>query len=113
MNNEDAINIIKHMLKRYPCSLESNFSEEVEQIALNVAIEALEKGIYKAPYQEMGAYYTGMGYTYYYFLCPSCNCVLEPEPKGLERMRKAEKGRCFSCGQILDWSKAKRIDEED
>lgn len=41
MTNEQAIAILKDINSRYPCSLESTFEEECEQIALNMAIQAL------------------------------------------------------------------------
>lgn len=43
MTNEEAIEHLKNINSRYPCSLDSTFRDECEQIALNLAIKALEK----------------------------------------------------------------------
>lgn len=42
MNNEQAIEFLKIIDSRYPCSLESTFNDECERIALNMAVQALK-----------------------------------------------------------------------
>jgi len=42
MKNKEAIEHLKNINSKYPCSLDSTFREECEQIALNMAIKALE-----------------------------------------------------------------------
>ena len=43
MTNEEAINHLKNINDRYPCSLDTTFRDECEKIALNLAIKALEE----------------------------------------------------------------------
>lgn len=42
MTNKEAIEHLKNINRRYPCSLDSTFRDECEQIAINIAIKALE-----------------------------------------------------------------------
>ena len=42
MTNEEAIEHLKNINRRYPSSLDSTFREECEQIAINLAIKALK-----------------------------------------------------------------------
>ena len=42
MTNDQAIELLKIIDNRYPCSLDSTFNEECERIALNMAIQALK-----------------------------------------------------------------------
>lgn len=70
-----------------------------------------ERTIAKAPFQTEEHYYTGMGNTYYWFVCPCCENDVEPEPKGLEMKRKKIQTYCQYCGQRLLWAEAKELEE--
>ena len=43
MTNKEAIEHLKNINDRYPCSLDTTFQDECEMIAINLAIKALEK----------------------------------------------------------------------
>lgn len=43
MTNKEAIEHLKNINSRYPCSLDSTFRDECEMIAINLAIKALEE----------------------------------------------------------------------
>lgn len=43
MTNKEAIEHLKNINSRYPCSLDTTFQDECEMIALNLAIKALEE----------------------------------------------------------------------
>ena len=43
MTNKEAIEHLKNINRRYPCSLDSTFRDECEQIAINLAIKVLEE----------------------------------------------------------------------
>lgn len=43
MTNKEAIEYLKNINSRYPCSLDTTFQDECEMIALNLAIKALEE----------------------------------------------------------------------
>ena len=43
MTNEEAIEYLKNINDRYPCSLDTTFQDECEMIAINLAIKALEE----------------------------------------------------------------------
>ena len=85
-NTEECINRIKSIKEMYA-------KDTPSEVALKVAINALEKQIAKKPIplidQTFGIIYS--------FMCPHCNY----EGLGNNECRFA---RCENCGQKLDWS---------
>lgn len=77
MTNREAIEHLKNINSRYPCSLDSTFRDECEKIAINRAIKALEA----RPQGEWIFRKNG------YYNCSKCGEV-----------ERAEKKFCPNCG---------------
>lgn len=45
MTNKEAIEHLKNINSRYPCSLDTTFTDECEMIAINLAIKALDNNM--------------------------------------------------------------------
>jgi hypothetical protein len=99
MSREEAIDIIKSECYVFnPLNFDSSTRINT---ALDMAINALEKDIPKAPKQSDTPRY-GMGYEFYDWYCPTCNKLLAHEVD----MERQHIHHC-KCGQRLYWGKVK------
>ena len=89
MTKEEAANIVKH-IRHYMEGGE--LWTDAEFIAMDMAVEALEKQI---PQKAIGNHYAHMR-------CPSCNHRI---PSGGGSSSRRRDNWCNYCGQAIDWSK--------
>lgn len=91
MTPKEAIEWLEAIEEKYIHGGDDYFDEK-RRIAINNAINALEKQIPKKILDKT------LEFDGYYGLCPCCNKVVG-ESKDF--------GRCWHCGQALDWSDTK------
>lgn len=93
MTNEEAIKILKENRETYQAFINQGYedNEDIKRVllALDMAIEALEKQILKKPERLEG---TLFGKERYYHKCPNCG-----DPY-------VDDNYCPICGQAIDWS---------
>lgn len=86
MTNKEAIEHLKNINDRYPCSLDTTFRDECEMIAINLAIKALEEqrpqGKWLHPYItniacECSNCNLQLPITDYFNFCPNCGAYMK------------------------------------
>ena len=95
MTREEALK----QLRELKFALSGTDEQFLDIVALDMAIEAIEKDIAKAPKKSDIPRY-GMGYEYYDWCCPTCNKLL-----AFECDTKRQYIHHCECGQRLDWGK--------
>ena len=68
---------------------------DVDPWAAGIAVECMKKQIPQKPKKKKEPRY-GMGYAYYYWICPTCGRKIAFEPA------ISKKHHCI-CGQVIDW----------
>lgn len=99
MTNKEAIEHLKNINRRYPCSLDSTFRDECEKIAINMAIKALKE-------RTQGEWECARIGNTNFITCSHCKEQFETE-NTLELWQDEYKF-CHRCG-----AKMERSDEDD
>lgn len=81
----------KQAIERLQLHKEWGFAEDTID-AINVAIDALEKGVAKKPENLDSAYIPELMADRIYGECPTCGEIVVETGK-----------RCIECGQVLNW----------
>ena len=84
---------------------EIDWENHDQELALNMAIQELNKYIPKEPIQPKDKIRYGMGYDYHDYYCPTCGEFLEPEPKGNRLKEESALSKCGCCNQKIKWEK--------